>query len=62
MRTSKHERIIREKLGVFQRELETSLEFVQVHQRNADSLQAQIDTLEGLLDRADADKTRGDDD
>ena len=66
---SKHERVIREELDSTTKELaENSAkvaradEELRKHKATADEIRGRICMLERLLDRADADKTGGDDD
>ena len=54
MRTSKHERIIRDEL------LKARFQFMEA-KAAADAVKARIDTLERILAQADTDKTGGDD-
>ena len=60
-RTSKHERIIREELEAARSELEQAQHILRNRVSEAEAIKARITTLERVLERADADKTGGDD-
>ena len=60
-RTSKHERIIRETLDTARRELAKAEAVSRTHQAAAELIEERIITLEVILERAEADKTGGDD-